>query len=474
LKRRAITTKGRIGLVLLGGGVLGLIALAWYYLLRDVPHRFASEEDHFKYGSIGVESANGLPYWIWRALPRVFPEKLPGPGGYRSFGFLYEDGHDTPIGMPVRTIGFARIGINCGLCHVGSVRASDNAPRQILYGAPNTTLDLQRYLRFLFACAADPRFDAENILPAIRSMHHLSWIEGLLYRYMLIPQTKKALLKQAHDLAWMDVFPVWGPGRDDPFNPAKVQILERPFDGTIGAADIVPLWNWRPRKEFALHWDGLNNSLDEIFLNSGVGNGASGRSLDHGSLMRIKQWVFDLPPPAYPFGIDRTLAERGRPIYEGLCAGCHAFGGENTGTSIPIEMIGADRNRLDSWTQETADAFNALDGYPWRYAHFRKTSGYVAGALDGIWARAPYLHNGSVPTLSDLLSPPAARPATFYRGYDVYDSERVGFVSSGADAERAGRLLDTRLPGNGNQGHLFGTALSPDEKRALLEFLKTL
>ena len=190
--------------------------------------------------------------------------------------------------------------------------------------------------------------------------------------------------------------------------------------------------------------------------------------------MRIKQWVFDLPPPAYPFGIDRTLAERGRPIYEGLCAGCHAFGGEKTGTSIPIEMIGTDRNRLDSWTQETADAFNALDGYPWRYAHFRKTSGYVAGALDGIWARAPYLHNGSVPTLTDLLSPPGERPTTFYRGYDVYDRERLGFVSSGADAGRVGRLLDTRLPGNGNQGHLFGTALSPDEKRALLEFLKTL
>jgi RoxA-like, cytochrome c-like len=470
-----MTSRSRIAVLVLCLAIVGLAGLAWYYLLRDLPQRrFASEEDHFKYGSIGVEAANGLPYWIWRALPRVFPEKMPGRGEYRSFGFIWEEGHDAPIGMPLRIIGFPRLGINCGLCHVGSVRAAEDARRQIVYGAPNTTLDLQRYLRFLFACAADPRFDADNILAAIRSMHHLNWVERLLYRYVLIPQTKQALLQQAHDLAWMDGNPDWGPGRDDPFNPAKAQILKRPFDGTIGNADVAPLWNWRPRKEFGLHWDGLNNSLDEIFLNSGIGNGASGRSLDRGSLMRIKQWIFDLPAAAYPFEIDRPLAERGRPIYAARCAGCHAFGGEKTGTSIPIEMIGTDRNRLDSWTQEAADAFNALDGYRWRYTHFRKTNGYVAVALDGIWARAPYLHNGSVPTLSDLLAPPAERPITFYRGYDVYDQERVGFVSSGTGAERAGRLFDTRRPGNGNQGHLFGTMLGADEKRALLEFLKSL
>ena len=65
-------------------------------------------------------------------------------------------------------------------------------------------------------------------------------------------------------------------------------------------------------------------------------------------------------------------------------------------------------------------------GYPWRFTHFRKTNGYANMPLDGVWLRAPYLHNGSAPSLRDLLEPPEARPKTFYRGYDVYDSREGG------------------------------------------------
>jgi RoxA-like, cytochrome c-like len=97
----------------------------------------------------------------------------------------------------------------------------------------------------------------------------------------------------------------------------------------------------------------------------------------------------------------------------------------------------------------------------------------VAVSLDGLWLRAPYLHNGSVPTLADLLEPMAARPKRFWRGVDLFDSVRVGFVTTGADAERYGTLYDTSRPGNGNAGHLYGTTLTPENKRALIEYLKT-
>ena len=60
---------------------------------------------------------------------------------------------------------------------------------------------------------------------------------------------------------------------------------------------------------------------------------------------------------------------------------------------------------------------------PYRFTHFRKTNGYANQPLDGIWLRAPYLHNGSVPTLRDLLEPPEQRPKVFYRGYDVFDQD---------------------------------------------------
>jgi hypothetical protein len=87
--------------------------------------------------------------------------------------------------------------------------------------------------------------------------------------------------------------------------------------------------------------------------------------------------------------------------------------------------------------------------------------------------RAPYLHNGSVPTLRALLFP-EERPASFYRAYDVYDWDEVGFVSAGPDAAREGVLVDTRLRGNGNGGHLYGADLPVDAKAALIEYLKTL
>jgi len=115
--------------------------------------------------------------------------------------------------------------------------------------------------------------------------------------------------------------------------------------------------------------------------------------------------------------------------------------------------------------------------YPQRFRYFRKTNGYANSPLDGIWLRAPYLHNGSVPNLRELLEPVSARSKLFYRGNDVYDPQNVGFVST--VAEEGGHkffVFDTAKKGNGNAGHEgpdYGTSLPPEEKRALLEYLKT-
>ena len=94
--------------------------------------------------------------------------------------------------------------------------------------------------------------------------------------------------------------------------------------------------------------------------------------------------------------------------------------------------------------------------------------------LDGVWLRAPYLHNGSVPSLEELLEPQSARRPVFYRGYDVYDRTRMGFISEGEGAQRSGIQFDTKLPGNSNAGHTYGVDLTPTQKKALVEFLKTL
>ena len=127
------------------------------------------------------------------------------------------------------------------------------------------------------------------------------------------------------------------------------------------------------------------------------------------------------------------------------------------------------------WIAEAAQSYNAYaDKYPWHFQHFRATGGYVNVPLDALWIRAPYLHNGSVPYLEELLELPERRTKLFYRGDDVYDPQRMGFVSEGTEAERVGTRYDTSEPGNSPQGHLWGTTLTTEEKRALLEYLKTL
>jgi hypothetical protein len=136
--------------------------------------------------------------------------------------------------------------------------------------------------------------------------------------------------------------------------------------------------------------------------------------------------------------------------------------------------VGTDAERVRSFTPELAKRMNTIgEGRSWQFSHFRKTDGYANMPLDGVWLRAPYLHNGSVPTLRALLFP-EERPTEFYRAYDVYDWENVGFVSSGADAAREGVRFDTRLKGNSNAGHLYGRQLTREQREELIEYLKTL
>ena len=117
---------------------------------------------------------------------------------------------------------------------------------------------------------------------------------------------------------------------------------------------------------------------------------------------------------------------------------------------------------------------HAIDSPPFVFDAYRKTNGYANVPLDGIWVRAPYLHNGSVPNLHALLQPDSERPSTFYRGYDVYDPAQMGFVSDGPDAQKVGFLVDTKVLGNSNQGHSYGVNLTDKEKNDLIEFMKTL
>lgn len=486
---RAFLRAHKRALLILGGVLVvtagSLAIIGWYKLFREQHTEYANEADNFKYGSIGSEAKAGLPFYVWKVLPRVCPDLVPGPGGYAAFGMISEPGHDAPIGFSVQTIGFPRIGINCAFCHAGTVRDREGAPPRVVLGGSASQLDAQGYLRFLFGCAADPRFTADNILEEMRRDDApLSWLDRALYRQLIIPQTRKGLLQQRDDYAWTNDRPAWGRGRIEPFNPVKFNMLKLPVDATIGMSDFMPLWKMTLSGGASYHWDGLNTDLGEVARSSALGDGATTKSIALDNLERLQRWMVATAPPAYPLPIDRKLADDGQRIFgEAGCADCHAPGGKRFRTVIPVDEpgLGTDRHRVDMWTAQARDTYmKYADGHDWAFHHFQKTNGYTAVPLDGIWLRGPYLHNGSVPTLAQLLSPDK-RMARFCRGSDVVDAVGVGFaVQPPNEAAGAARCppgtteLDTTTPGNGNQGHTYGANLKTEDQAALIEYMKTL
>lgn len=470
--------KRRLLLLLLAFAFLaGLIGMGgWYTLLRQPPPTtYATAVEQFKYGSIGTEKAAGLPYWIWVVLPRLFPEKLPGSGGYTSLGLTWEQGKEMPVGLTKETVGIARVGVNCALCHVGTLRESPKGVPQFLLGAPSTTFDPYAYLRFFFDCAKDPRFTANVLLPEIRYNHSLSFPERWFYRYIIIPRTRASLLHQAESYQWLDQKPLTGPGRTD-MNPLKINLLGLPEDGSIGSTDIMAIWNENAPANRAYHADGISSSLQDVTVLSALGAGATRSALPTERLKALTAWLQDLPPPAYPFAIDAPLAAKGATVFANTCASCHASSPTSrVGQVIPLAEIQTDPHRQQQWTAAASQAVNDFgNGKAWDINSYRPSDGYIAPPLAGLWARAPYLHNGSVPTLAALLQPPGDRPREFYRGVDVYDPANVGFLWQGAAAEKAGFLYQIDQPGNSSEGHTFGTTLPEPDKRALIEYLKTL
>ena len=331
---------------------------------------------------------------------------------------------------------------------------------------PSNNLDLSRFVTFILAIADDPRLEPDSLIPAMeRAGAKFDWLDRLVWRYVVIPTVRQGLLSRSLTLGPLEaVQPAWGPGRVDTFNPYKLIQFGMPFAALtdaerIGTADFPSIFNQAPRAHMNLHWDGNNNSLAERNLSAALGAGATQTSVDHASVERVAAWLQDLQPPPSPYKPDPALVVRGREIYMSGCAGCHGyqegdhyvFNGAVLGMVQPLNSIGTDPARLNSYTEKLRDyQLTLFAGTPYQFSHFKKTDGYANLPLDGLWLRAPYLHNGSVPTLSDLLLPPDQRPKHFVRGMDILDGSKGGFTRPGLRArpdQRDGVLLRHLAPG---------------------------
>ncbi|MEX2119826.1 MAG: cytochrome c [Pirellulales bacterium] len=199
----------------------------------------------------------------------------------------------------------------------------------------------------------------------------------------------------------------------------------------------------------------------------------------------ILAWIESLEPPGYAFAIDPQLAEQGEKLFNHSCSECHGTYGQSEtypNKVVPIDVVGTDRSRLDAITVAGRQAYqSSWFNHYGRLQGSTDPAGYVAPPLDGIWASAPYLHNGSVPTLWHLFHPDQ-RPAVWSRTEDGYDQEKVGleiqsFDQVPAEAKSGAQrrqYFDTRVKGKSAEGHLFPDQLDEGQKRAVLEYLKTL
>jgi hypothetical protein len=207
----------------------------------------------------------------------------------------------------------------------------------------------------------------------------------------------------------------------------------------------------------------------------------------------IRAYLLTLEPPRYPFPIDRGMAERGRGVFERTCARCHGtYGpdGRYPNKVIDLDEIGTDPMLAEAFAPEMSAHYlkswfvreRGPNGEP---LHGLNGGGYQAPPLDGVWATAPYLHNGSVPTVYHLLrseTRPRIFTRTFRGGEDDYDRAKLGVKVTVLDrapdpalpAFERRKVYDTSQPGRGNGGHTFGDRLTEDERLAVIEYLKTL
>ena len=323
----------------------------------------------------------------------------------------------------------------------------------------------------------------------------LTWVRNL----KALLTNRLQLAKRA--LTALEISQPAGPGRDDPWGIIRNVLFA---SGTeLDAPTSIPaLYHARDFPWY--HADGNTNSVMQRDIAQAVALGGfvdpdTGQS----SLLPRRIWQLEevmrtLKSPAWPadrFGQpDADKVARGQALFEQHCLGCH---GSNDGKLLPLDAIGTDPNRAESFLrpqnglpfhEALSQEVGALEqtvytqaGIPQEEVEeheyngppvWRGTGKYQSRLLNGVWSTAPYLHNGSVPTLYDLLLPADQRPATFQLGDRQYDPEKVGYVTEATDASRFTFNITTH--GGANSGHEYGTDLDDEARWALVEYLKTL
>jgi mono/diheme cytochrome c family protein len=252
----------------------------------------------------------------------------------------------------------------------------------------------------------------------------------------------------------------------------------------------VPAW-WLLKKKNAMFYNGFGRGdFGKFLMGSSLlttDDTTHAREVDE-HMPDVLSYLYTLEPPKYPGAIDLTLAAEGKIIFENNCSGCHGTYGSNgeyPNLLIPESIVGTDSmlNQSNYQYSDMIEWYNrswfSKGDHAARLAPF---DGYIAPPLDGIWITAPYFHNGSVPTIEAVLNS-KLRPKYWTRDFvhgtspgdsSKYDYDKLGWQFQTLSAAGNKYIYNTTLPGYGNYGHTFGDLLTDAERKAVIEYLKTL
>lgn len=343
-----------------------------------------------------------------------------------------------PLGM--RKTSNGSITLDCMMCHAGKVAGN------VIIGAPNTTIDLQALI---------------DDLAFVNSIASIYGFVSFPVPFMVTNKTGAAGITDAVGIGF--------------------EATQIPGLNTFYGYQRPGAW-WAVKHKNTLYSDGsgkVSGTGYRLMTATLIALGESYNSIQtrDDDFKNILNYILSIESPQWPQIIDSTKAARGMALFEAKCASCH---GDNQGFPDKlVSNVGTDSQRA----QQLTNAETNLINLSWfGETPMTATNAYVAPPLTGIWARAPYFHNGSVPTLKGVLLS-SERPDYWVRtGSETTDYDftnvgwnyTVGIANTDRSTHQGRRTYDTTQTGMSNSGHTYGDSLTQAQRNDLIEFLKTL
>jgi hypothetical protein len=513
-----------------------LVATIGFLILEStwVKTEARNQQDSFLYGMTGTEV---MPLPVLQILPDLFPDQFQPVGKeagdwVQQFGFIAVKpavNEGLPLGFsisnyrpksgspsPVKFVGFS-----CALCHTSQIKTSDLEDGVLVYGMGSTSLNFISWVDAVRTAFLDEkRLTPAAIAQTYEAKYHKSLriMEKLMIRLWLsnTRKTLKAALPKVDapysgkELINADLMSN-GPSRTQPFRNLVRSVMNRPAATDKGYSKFPVLYEQKNHE-----WGQFDGSVRNRLTRSVLAAIATGATVDNleipeisSSVVKAVDYTVNLKGPKYAEVfknkgaiLDPTKVERGRSVYLQHCNICHGYRsqeddswikGQLQGEVVPVQQIKTDSERVnfryyDVLVDYLYDSFpknRPLKKHPLqpkreglRPGPLGTTRGYLNTPLESVFSHAPYIHNGSVPTLAELINLKPRRDI-FYRGDNLYDPVDVGLVVLDQPDEKRYFKFDTHRKGNSNKGHDYpwsyrGEGWDKNALEDLLEFLKTL